>query len=158
MVHPLLAAPGVEFMGEIGEKEKDALLGNACAFLFPVCWPEPFGLVMIEAMACGTPVLACSAGAVAEVVDPGVTGVIVENPDQAIVAVSQAMALDRHKVRRRFEERFSAQRMARDYVHVYRNLVKTNSRAELGNPSSGDGSVRVTRIDPALTDIEMHAE
>ena len=68
------------------------------------------------------------------------------------------MALDRHKVRRRFEERFSAQRMARDYVHVYRNLVKTNSRAELGNPSSGDGSVRVTRIDPALTDIEMHAE
>jgi glycosyltransferase involved in cell wall biosynthesis len=130
VVEPLLSPPAVEYIGEISDKEKSAFLGNASAVLFPVCWPEPFGMVMIEAMACATPVLAFRAGSVEEVIDKGVTGLVVDNVDQAISALHQTITLDRRKVRARFEERFSARRMAKDYVRVYRNLLKADSEVQ----------------------------
>ena len=121
---PLLNQPGVEFIGEIDERAKSDFLGNARALLFPVDWPEPFGLSMIEAMACGTPVLAFQCGSVPEIVDPGVTGFIVDTMDEAIRTLPAVLALDRRAVRQRFEQRFSVTRMAKDYVHVYRSLLK----------------------------------
>jgi len=126
-IEPMLQAPGVEFIGEINEREKAKFLGEARALLFPVDWPEPFGLVMIEAMACGTPVLAFRCGAVPEIVDNGVTGQIVDTEEQAIRQLPQLLALDRRAVRRRFEQRFSATRMAKDYLQVYRSLMKRPS-------------------------------
>ncbi len=119
-IKPLLAGGGVEFIGEIGEEDKNEFLGNALALLFPIDWPEPFGLVMIEAMACGTPVLAFRGGSVDEVVDEGVTGVVVEDVDAAVAAVDRIATLDRSRVRRRFERRFSVARMASEYLEVYR--------------------------------------
>jgi glycosyltransferase involved in cell wall biosynthesis len=119
---PLLQLPGVEYVGEIGEDEKAEFLGNAAALLFPIDWPEPFGLTMIEAMACGTPVIAWRCGSVPEVVDDGLTGFIVDSLEQAVAAVEEAQFLDRALVRRRFEERFSANRMATDYLAVYDSL------------------------------------
>jgi glycosyltransferase involved in cell wall biosynthesis len=127
---PLLALPGVEFVGEINQREKIEFLGQARGLLFPVDWPEPFGLVMIEAMACGTPVLAFRRGSVAEIIDHGITGAIAEGVSDAIGMLPQVLALDRRKVRRQFEERFSAIRMARDYVQLYRSLIRKASRAE----------------------------
>jgi glycosyltransferase involved in cell wall biosynthesis len=124
VITPLLKGPGVEFIGEINEQQKSEFLGEARALLFPVDWPEPFGLSMIEAMACGTPVLAFRCGSVPEVIDEGVTGAIVETIEEGISALPHVMALDRRAVRRRFEERFSASRMAKDYVGVYRSLLK----------------------------------
>jgi glycosyltransferase involved in cell wall biosynthesis len=120
---PLLDGPGVEFIGEINEQQKTQFLGGARALLFPVDWPEPFGLVMIEAMACGTPVLAFRCGSVPEIVEDGITGAIVDSTEEAIAAVPRVIALDRHAVRQRFEERFSAARMASDYVALYRSLL-----------------------------------
>src|SRR6266508_4376468 len=113
-VEPLLDTPGVEFMGEVGEKEKGDFLRDAAALLFPICWPEPFGLVMIEAMACGTPVLAFDFGSVREVIDDGVTGHVVTSLEEAIATLPQVLQLDRRGVRRRFEKRFSARRMAQE--------------------------------------------
>jgi glycosyltransferase involved in cell wall biosynthesis len=129
-IAPLLNEPGVEFIGEIDERAKSEFLGNARALLFPIDWPEPFGLSMIEAMACGTPVLAFRCGSVPEIVDPGVTGLIVETSEEAVHVMPELLALDRRAVRRRFEERFTATRMAKDYVQVYRSLRKRASRAE----------------------------
>jgi len=123
-IAPLLEGPHVEFVGEINEREKSEFLSEAGALLFPVDWPEPFGLVMIEAMACGTPVLAFRCGSVPEIVEDGVTGRIVETMDEALCAVPQVLALDRRAVRRRFEERFSAARMARDYLRIYRSMLR----------------------------------
>jgi glycosyltransferase involved in cell wall biosynthesis len=123
-IAPLLNAPGVEYIGEINELGKTEFLGGACALLFPVDWPEPFGLVMIEAMACGTPVLAFRRGSVPEVIDPGVTGMIVDSVEEAIRVLPRVLTLDRRKVRRRFDERFSATRMAKDYLRVYRWLFE----------------------------------
>jgi glycosyltransferase involved in cell wall biosynthesis len=114
----------VEFIGEINERGKTKFLGEALALLFPVDWPEPFGIVMIEAMACGTPVLAFRRGSVPEIVENGVTGQIVDTEEEAIRKLPQVLSLDRRAVRRRFEERFSATRMAKDYVHVYRSLMR----------------------------------
>jgi len=127
---PLLNQPGVEFIGEIDERAKSEFLGDARALLFPIDWPEPFGLSMIEAMACGTPVLAFSCGSVPEIIDHGVTGVIVGAMDEAIRILPEVLALDRRAVRQRFEQRFSAARMARDYVHVYRSLLKSAALPE----------------------------
>src|SRR6266566_3075068 len=121
---PLLNQPGVEFIGEIDERAKSEFLGDARALLFPIDWPEPFGLSMIEAMACGTPVLAFRCGSVPEIVDPGVTGVIVDSMDEAIRSLPEVLTLDRRTVRQRFEQRFSVARMAKDYIHVYRSLLK----------------------------------
>jgi len=123
-IAPLLSGPGIEFIGEINELGKSEFLGGASALLFPVDWPEPFGLVMIEAMACGTPVLAFRRGSVPEIIDPGVTGMIVDSMEEAVRTLPRVLALDRRKVRRRFEQRFSATRMARDYVRVYRSLLE----------------------------------
>lgn len=122
-IEPLLRQPGVEFLGEIDERRKGDFLRSARALLFPIDWPEPFGLVTIEAMACGTPVLAFDNGAVREVVDEGVTGCIVRSVEEAICKLGAVMALDRGRVRRRFEERFSASRMATDYVKLYRRMI-----------------------------------
>lgn len=124
VVEPLLSEPGVEFIGEINERQKSKFLGEAKALLFPIDWPEPFGLVMIEAMACGTPVLAFRRGAVAEVVDEGVTGVIVDTIEEAAAALPRVFDLDRRTVRRTFERRFSATRMATEYVGLYRAMLR----------------------------------
>jgi glycosyltransferase involved in cell wall biosynthesis len=123
-IEPMLDGPGVEYIGEINERQKQDFLGQAAALLFPVNWPEPFGLVMIEAMACGTPVLAFRCGSVPEVIDEGVTGRIVETEDEAVAALGHVLSLDRRLVRRRFDERFTANRMAKDYVKLYRALAK----------------------------------
>jgi glycosyltransferase involved in cell wall biosynthesis len=129
-VEPLLSEPGVEFIGEINERNKTTFLGEAQALLFPIEWPEPFGLVMIEAMACGTPVLAFRHGSVSEVVDHGVTGAIVDSVDEAVRMLPQVITLDRRAVRRRFEKRFSSARMATEYVSLYRSLLKQASISE----------------------------
>jgi glycosyltransferase involved in cell wall biosynthesis len=122
---------GIEFIGEINERQKSDFLGEASALLFPIDWPEPFGLVMIEAMACGTPVLAFGCGSVPEIVEDGITGAVVDNIDQAVAALPGVIALDRRKIRRRFEQRFSATRMAVDYVEVYRALLSRENAPAL---------------------------
>lgn len=114
--------PNVEFIGEINERQKADFLGNAAALLFPIDWPEPFGLVMIEAMACGTPILAFRCGSVPEVIDEGVSGVLVDSMEEATVKLGRVLGLDRRKVRAAFERRFTAERMARDYLDIYRRL------------------------------------
>jgi glycosyltransferase involved in cell wall biosynthesis len=121
-IAPLLHGPNIEYVGEVGEGEKDELLGNAFALLFPIDWPEPFGLVMIEALACGTPVIAYCRGSVPEVIDDGVTGFIVTGLDDALAAAERVASLDRRRCRQVFEERFTASRMAGDYVAVYETL------------------------------------
>jgi glycosyltransferase involved in cell wall biosynthesis len=123
---PLLDGPDVEFIGEINEREKAKFLGEAAALLFPVDWPEPFGLVMIEAMACGTPVLAFRCGSVPEVIEDGVTGKVVDSEEEAIAALPAIFSYDRRVVRQRFEERFTATRMAKDYVSTYHQLLRTH--------------------------------
>ncbi|HWK86301.1 MAG TPA: glycosyltransferase family 4 protein [Xanthobacteraceae bacterium] len=128
----LFNQPGVEFIGEVNEREKQDFLGNASALLFPIDWPEPFGLVMIEAMACGTPVLAFRNGSVPEVIDEGVTGHVVDTVQQAIEVLPQTLALDRKRIRAVFDERFTAARMARDYVKLYRRLLKKPAPNEIG--------------------------
>jgi glycosyltransferase involved in cell wall biosynthesis len=123
VIEPLLDPPAIEFIGEIDDEQKNRFLGEARALLFPIEWPEPFGVVMIEAMACGTPVLAFRRGSVPEVVDEGVTGCLVDDVSEAIAALGRVLALDRARVRRRFETRFSATRMATNYVALYRRLI-----------------------------------
>jgi glycosyltransferase involved in cell wall biosynthesis len=123
-VEPLLRDPLVEFAGEIGEAKKGAFLGGARALLFPIDWPEPFGLVMIEAMACGTPVVAWRCGSVPEVIDDGVTGFVVTDLDAAVRAVERCADLDRRRCRQTFERRFTAARMANDYLKVYERLAQ----------------------------------
>src|SRR6185295_5131260 len=105
VIRPLLRQPGVEFLGEIGEQEKRTFLGRARALLFPIDWPEPFGLVLIEAIACGTPVIAFERGSVPEVVENGVTGFVVHSVEEAVEAVSRISQLDRRRIRSRFDER-----------------------------------------------------
>jgi len=129
LIKPLLAVRGIEFVGELDEGGKPAFLGNAVALLFPIDWPEPFGLAMIEAMSCGTPVIAWPHGSVPEVVEDGVTGFIVGSVEEALAALEKARRLDRGRVRERFEERFSAARMARDYLSVYRALGRRRALA-----------------------------
>ncbi len=124
-IEPLIQQePLVEFIGEISDGEKDEFLGNAYALLFPIEWPEPFGLAMIEAMACGTPTIAYPRGSVPEVIDEGVTGFLVESIDAAVKVVERVSTLSREECRRRFEKRFTSTRMARDYVAIYERLVE----------------------------------
>jgi glycosyltransferase involved in cell wall biosynthesis len=118
-IEPLLHNPLVEYIGEIGDERKSQFLGGADALLFPIDWPEPFGLVMIEAMACGTPVIAYDCGSVREVVEDGLTGFIVRDDAEACEAIGRLPRLDRAAIRRRFEERFSATAMARRYLDLY---------------------------------------
>lgn len=124
MIRPHIVAPHVEYIGEIGDQQKSEFLSGAIASIMAIDWPEPFGLSMIEAMACGTPVIAFNRGSVPEVVEDGLTGFIVEDETSAMVAVDRLPELSRQKVRRRFEQRFSARRMARDYLSVYRGLTE----------------------------------
>ena len=132
---PLIDGPSVEFVGEINEREKTKFLGEAAALLFPVDWPEPFGLVMIEAMACGTPVLAFRSGSVPEVIEDGVTGKVVDSEEEAIAALPAILSYDRQVVRQRFEKRFTATRMAKDYAGIYRQLLKKSAlNNETQNP------------------------
>jgi len=121
-IAPLLEEPGVEFIGEINEQEKTEFLGQALALMFLIDWPEPFGLSMIEAMACGTPVLAFRRGSVEEVIEHGVTGYVIDSVEDAILTLPRVIALDRRAVRRQFEARFTSARMAKDYVRVYKFL------------------------------------
>jgi glycosyltransferase involved in cell wall biosynthesis len=123
IVRPMLNEPGIDFVGEIDEAEKAAFLGGAAALLFPIQWPEPFGLVMIEAMACGTPVLAFNRGSVTEVLEDGVSGFVVEDETGALAALHRLGSIDRAAVRRAFDERFTARRMAEDYLALYRRLA-----------------------------------
>jgi glycosyltransferase involved in cell wall biosynthesis len=126
-IAPLIAGGGVEFVGEINEREKTKFLSEAAALMFPVDWPEPFGLVMIEAMACGTPVLAFRRGSVTEVIEDGVTGKLVDSEEGAVAALPALLSYDRRTVRQRFEKRFTATRMAKDYVDSYRQLLKKST-------------------------------
>ncbi|RWX16872.1 glycosyltransferase family 4 protein [Rhizobium leguminosarum] len=128
--------PNVEFIGEINEHQKAAFLGNAGALLFPIDWPEPFGLVMIEAMACGTPVIAFGCGSVPEVIDSG-SGIVVDSVTEAAENVEWALRIDRRRVRATFEKRFTAERMARDYLDLYRNLLGVRAKAARLRRSNG---------------------
>ena len=123
-IKKLFDDPVVEYIGEIGGRAKDEFLGNARALLFPIDWPEPFGLVMIESLACGTPVIAWRCGSVPEVIDDGVTGFIVDSVDDAVRAVQRVPSLSRQRCREVFEHRFSVERMARDYLAIYERLVR----------------------------------
>jgi glycosyltransferase involved in cell wall biosynthesis len=122
-IKPLLDHPLVSYVGEVDESGKNEMLANARALLFPIDWPEPFGLVMIESMACGTPVIAYPFGSVPEIIEPGLTGFLVDNIDQAVTAIQAAQSLDRRRIRARFMARFSARRMAEDYVALYTDLA-----------------------------------
>jgi glycosyltransferase involved in cell wall biosynthesis len=128
VIKPLLNHPLVEFIGEIGPSEKSDFLGNAYALLFPVDWPEPFGLVMIEAMACGTPIVAYPRGSVNEVMQNGVTGFVVPDVNGAVQALAQIPRLDRRQIRSCFEQRFSSSRMAQDYLAIYKRLLGEEAR------------------------------
>ncbi len=137
VVNPLLRDPLVEYVGEIGEGVKDEFLGNAYALLFPIDWPEPFGLVMIEAMACGTPVIAYRHGSVPEVMEEGRTGFIVKGLEEAVEAVWRVPKLSRERCREIFAQRFTAARMAGDYLRVYERLIE--HKAERASKAEGDG-------------------
>ncbi|MDE2517465.1 MAG: glycosyltransferase family 4 protein [Rhodospirillales bacterium] len=130
-IAPLLKQGHVEFIGEIDDSQKPAFLSGARALLFPIDWPEPFGLVMIESMACGTPVIAYNHGSVPEVMTDGVTGFIVDTEDQAVAALAKIDQIDRTALRAHFERRFSARRMAEDYVTLYRDLIAGANRSHL---------------------------
>jgi glycosyltransferase involved in cell wall biosynthesis len=127
-IEPLLNNPHIEWLGEISDKDKDEFVGNAYALLFPIDWPEPFGLVMIESMACGTPVVAYAGGSVAEVMDDGVTGFVVNEMEQAAEATRRVGDLNRARCREVFDKRFTASRMASDYVNVYTRLAESGMR------------------------------
>jgi glycosyltransferase involved in cell wall biosynthesis len=128
-IKPLLELPYVEFIGEIADEQKAEFLSGAHALLFPIDWPEPFGLVMIEAMACGTPVVAFNRGSVPEVLDDGVSGFIVEDEIGAVAALNRLHKLPRAGVRQRFEERFTSHRMAQQYVDAYQSVIRAQKRS-----------------------------
>jgi glycosyltransferase involved in cell wall biosynthesis len=132
-IAPLLTQGHVEFIGEINDAQKPAFLSGAHALLFPIDWPEPFGLVMIESMACGTPVIAMRRGSVPEVMDHGLTGYIVDSEQEAIAAVGRIGVLDRRAVRRQFERRFTARRMAQDYLDLYSELCEAPKLRAVGD-------------------------
>src|SRR4051794_5217040 len=127
---PLIDGEQIQLVGEVDDRGKQDFLSHATALLFPIDWPEPFGLVMIEAMACGTPVIAFRSGSVPEVIDNGITGFVVEGEAEAVTAVSQVNQLDRKRVREHFEERFTSQRMAREYVETYKGLLNGSAEIE----------------------------
>jgi glycosyltransferase involved in cell wall biosynthesis len=127
-IRPMLDLPGIDYIGEISDREKPDFLSGAMALLVPIAWPEPFGLVMIEAMACGTPVIAYNAGSVPEIVEPGLTGFIVNDEVEAMAAIEKLPQLSRQKIRQRFEERFTARRMTLDYLEAYEGLMTAEQR------------------------------
>lgn len=146
VIKPLLNLPGIDFVGEIGHSQKDAFLGGAMALLAPVQWPEPFGLVMIEAMACGTPVICYPRGSVPEVVEDGLSGFVVRNLQQATMAVEAVPALSRKGCRDYFERRFSVTRMCNDYLAVYNRLV--DRQPVLSASDQGTGETSLAALSP----------
>jgi glycosyltransferase involved in cell wall biosynthesis len=152
VVRPLLRGPGVEFIGEVDQATKIDLLGRAAVLLFPILWPEPFGLAMIEAMACGTPVVARRCGSIPEVIEPDVTGIICDDDDQLVEAVVRARLLDRAACRREVERRFSAVRMAQSYEMVYRRLTAARSRRH-----DARSSLHHHHLDRARAAHDVHA-
>jgi glycosyltransferase involved in cell wall biosynthesis len=147
VIKPLLDHPLIEFIGEIGYPEKNAFLGDAAALLFPINWPEPFGLVIIEAMACGTPLIAYPRGSVPELVQEGVTGFIVPDVESAVGAAKRLGEIDRNKCRRHFEKHFDAVRMAQDYLDIYQR----SARAESSSSTVSDGVLSWTTLAPSNT-------
>ncbi|HYB98725.1 MAG TPA: glycosyltransferase family 4 protein [Candidatus Limnocylindrales bacterium] len=151
-IKPQLDRPGIEWIGEIAQADKQAFLGNAAALLFPIDWPEPFGLVMIEAMACGTPVIAFERGSVAEVIEDGVSGYVVRDIDGAVQAVARIDRLSRRRCRERFERRFVSSRMAREYVKIYESVAGRMTSSDPcvagdtpgGSVAGGDGGLRLS--------------
>jgi glycosyltransferase involved in cell wall biosynthesis len=131
-IEPLLDHPLIEFIGEISDAEKNEFIGNASALVCPYDWPEPFGLVLIEALACGTPVLAYRRGSIPEIIEDGVTGFVCENLAEMADAVGRIPLIDRRRCRAAFEDRFTAERMAEDYLRVYRQLLEQTGEAESG--------------------------
>jgi glycosyltransferase involved in cell wall biosynthesis len=146
-IKPLLNSPNIEFIGEIGNDEKGAFLGDAAALLFPINWAEPFGLVMIEAMACGTPVIAYRKGSVPEVIQDGVSGFVVQDTDSAVAAVRRLHQIDRKACRAHFDKYFTDERMVRDYLDIYRNMVRREPTALTVN----DGVLNWTDLAPNTT-------
>jgi glycosyltransferase involved in cell wall biosynthesis len=143
VVEPMIRGrPDIEFLGEIGDEDKKRLLADALGLLFPIDWPEPFGLVMIEAMACGTPVIARTRGAVPEVIEHGISGFLIDTVEEAVEAVGQLHRLDRRLVRKAFERRFTAARMAADYLDVYRHII---AAAETPAAAPTDGRIPGSR-------------
>jgi glycosyltransferase involved in cell wall biosynthesis len=151
-IEPLLQESHVEWVGEITDRDKNEFLGNAYALLFPIDWPEPFGLVMIEAMACGTPVIAYDSGSVPEVMEDGVTGFIVKDLDAAVKAVSQIREVSRAGCREIFDRRFTASRMASDYVNAYKQLIQRDAQSNRTTAfTSPSAQVNVDAPNPAPT-------
>jgi len=168
-IEPLLGHGDVEFVGEIREDQKQEFLGNAAGLLFPIAWREPFGLVMIEAMACGTPVIAFENGSVPEVLEHGVTGFIVHDEEQAAAAVGQLGTLHRGRIRAEFDRRFTAHRMAQNYLKLYARLAKAKrertaiavaggdllTQSLVTSRNAGSGSKRESGSTPAVADTGM---
>jgi glycosyltransferase involved in cell wall biosynthesis len=151
-LEPQIGNVDVEFLGEIGGKEKDEFLGNAYALLFPIDWPEPFGLVMIEAMACGTPVVAWPEGSVPEIMENGVTGFIVDRVERAVAALHQVKTLDRKRCREAFERRFSASRMAWDYLRIYERIVQEKSESKIKRRNVDAPPLQAAKSEPKQGD------
>ncbi|MFW5700563.1 MAG: glycosyltransferase family 4 protein [Cyclobacteriaceae bacterium] len=149
----LLDQPHVEFIGEIGEDQKNEFLGNAKALLFPIDWPEPFGMVMIESMACGTPVIAFHNGSVPEVIDIGKTGFIVNSIEEAVKALNNIHLINRNLVREVFEERFSAKRMAQDYLKSYTNVIEHKSAKRIKKNIFSNVKLDLNQIKSAIFSI-----
>lgn len=143
VIRPMLEDPLIEFIGEVGEAEKGPLLANAMALMFPVDWPEPFGLVMIEALACGTPVIARGRGSVPEVVRSGHTGFVCDSDEEMVDAVRQVTQLDRRLCRQEFDERFAVSVMARNYVDVYREICRARRQRRLHSAAFARAAARV---------------
>jgi glycosyltransferase involved in cell wall biosynthesis len=135
-IRKLLAPPDVEYIGEISDSEKSNFLSGAIALLAPIAWPEPFGLVLIEAMACGTPVITFNGGAASEIIADGLTGFLVEGKEEAVAACDRVRRLSRDTIRQRFEERFTSRRMAHDYLAVYRSLRSRRQRGQADAPTT----------------------
>jgi glycosyltransferase involved in cell wall biosynthesis len=143
-IKPLLGSELIEFIGEISDLEKNEFLGNASAFLFPINWSEPFGIVLIEALACALPVVAYPLGSVPEIIDDGVSGFLVNNVDEAVEAVTNIATIDRKNCRRSFEQRFSVKRMAQDYLSIYQRIAKR----EPETVALTDGDLRWMKLEP----------
>ena len=134
-IEPLLSDPLIEYIGEITDAEKDEFLGNATALVCPYDWPEPFGLVLIEALACGTPVLAYRRGSIPEIIEDGVTGFVCEGLDEMTAAIQRIPEIDRRRCRSTFEQRFTVERMAQDYVRLYERVLGKTCKKEAESTS-----------------------
>jgi glycosyltransferase involved in cell wall biosynthesis len=145
VIKPLLSAPDIEYIGEIGESEKSEFLGNALAFMFTIDWPEPFGLAMIEALACGTPVIARPCGSIPEVIRHGATGFIVKSVEEMVAAVRDIGKLAREECRREFENRFTVEIMVDRYEQVYRQLIEGGQRKVFGKPKEAYHQAGIVR-------------